>query len=272
MSYSRNWLEDQGSEDSHGRTLWALGTLVNRSQMRGRRDVAKHYFELAMPAMREMQSLRTWTYGVIACKEYLDAFPDDASVLELIETLSSRMWRQYEINQSDDWPWFEQSLTYANARLPQALIMAGTVLKNTRMVEAGIESLAWLMNVQKGPYGVFAPIGSDGFYRRNHVRSYFDQQPIEAWCSVSACMTAYKATNDSNWLSEGNRAFRWFTGENMLGLPVYDSTTGGCGDGMHAHRVNRNQGAESTISFLCALTEHQSATLRPVSAPIHELK
>lgn len=272
MSFNRTWLEEQGSEDSHGRALWAVGTMINRCGDQNRHSVAKQLFMAAAPAMNSTASLRTWAYGVLACDQYLRTYPHDPTVNNLLQILSSRMWRQYEINQSDEWPWFEQFLTYANARLPQALILAGNALGNHSMQEAGLDSLSWLMNVQRGSYGVFAPIGSDGFYRRNQGRNYFDQQPIEAWCSVSACLTAGKVTGNPIWIEEAYRAFAWFTGENMLGIPVYDAATGGCCDGLHTRRINKNQGAESTLSFLCALTELQEASSRPIPITIHEFK
>jgi len=276
MSYRREWLEEAGSEDSHGRSLWAIATMVNRCEDPGRREVAKRLFAVATPALMETSSLRTWAYGVLACDEYLQAFPQDLAIQDLMLTMASRMWRQYEINQSDDWPWFEQKLTYANARLPQALIIAGEALDNRPMLEAGLESLSWLMNIQTGSYGVFAPIGSDGFYVRHQGRNFFDQQPIEAWASVSACLTANSVTGNRIWFDEAYRSFRWFTGENMLGIPVYDPATGGCYDGLHTKRINLNQGAESTLSYLCALTELQEAASRSIPSAIkidiHEIK
>jgi len=132
------------------------------------------------------------------------------------------------------------------------------------------------MDVQTGPKGVFAPIGSDGFYSSGGERAFFDQQPVEAWCSVSACLTAGQISGQSRWQEEASRAFRWFLGENMLCQPVVDRSSGGCHDGLHAERVNRNQGAESTLSYLCALAELREAAAVPAVAPVraelHEIK
>ena len=264
MNFSREWLEAMGSEDSHGRSLWGLGSMVHHCRDHGRRDVAKHLFELGSPALYKTKSLRTWAYGILSIDEYLQGVPNDPKALEMLETLSSRIWSQFEYHQSDAWPWFEQSLTYANTRLPQALILAGERIGNASMLQAGIESLAWIMQVQTSFGGYYAPIGSDGFYVRGKERSYFDQQPVEASASVSACLSAYRLTRETFWLEESHRAFRWFLGENALGEPLYDFATGGCHDGLHVNRVNRNQGAESTISFLCALSELRSATSNPI--------
>jgi hypothetical protein len=264
MTYSREWLEVSGSEDSHGRSLWALGAVVSRCRNRGRREVAKSLFDAAAPALLETTSPRTWAYGVLATDEYLSAFPHEFSIQVIKQELAERLFRQHMESRSDDWPWFEQSLTYANARLPQALIVAGEEMGNTELLGAGIESLTWLMGVQTGTDGVFVPIGTNGFYSRNGDRSYSDQQPIEASSSVSACLRAHRVTRNPIWLAEAQRAFRWYLGENQLGQPLYDKTTGGCHDGLHAKRVNRNQGAESTLSFLCALVELRDAAARPV--------
>lgn len=261
MTYGREWLELQGSEDSHGRSLWALGAMAHRCRDKGRREASKQYFERAAPAILDTTSPRTWAYGVIACEEYLAGFPHEYSIQLLKQSLACRLWRQYEINQGEDWPWFEQSLSYANARLSQSLILAGDALGKQHLLKVGLESLEWLMNKQTGPYGVFAPIGSDSCFIRGGEKSLFDQQPVECAGAVSACLSAYKATQNPHWITEANRAFRWFLGENMLGQPIYDRSTGGCNDGLHAKRVNRNQGAESTLSFLCALTELRSAKL-----------
>lgn len=260
MGYSRGWLESAGSEDSHGRSLWALGAIVGRCRDEGRREAAQAAFEKGVAAMDAATSPRTWAYGVLAADEFLRAVPDEPSAWVLRQTMAERIWRQYELCQSGDWPWFEQSLTYANARLPQALILAGEALENREMAKAGLKSLAWLMNLQTGSIGVFAPIGTNGFYVRGGDRAVFDQQPLEAWSSMSACLTAHRVTGNPIWLDEARRAFRWFLGQNILGKPLYDKSTGGCHDGLHDDRVNRNQGAESTLSFLCALTELRQAT------------
>jgi hypothetical protein len=190
--------------------------------------------------------------------------------------MALRIWRAFEVNQTCEWSWCEQSLAYCNARLPQALIVAGEALENHDMLEVGLDGLRWLMGLQTGPEGDFAPIGTDGFRGRGEERSYFDQQPVEACCAVSACLTAARVTGDATWRDEATRAFGWFLGENMLGQPIYDKSNGGCHDGLHADRVNRNQGAESTVSFLCALMEMRGAELTPKqrSIPInaHEIQ
>ncbi|MCO5297277.1 MAG: glycosyltransferase family 4 protein [Fimbriimonadaceae bacterium] len=276
MSFDRRWLESAGSEDSHGRALWALGVTARRCEIASRRHLARNLFELGAPALLETTSLRTWAYGVLAIGEYLLAPDSDPKMRLLLRTMADRLWTAYQTSQSPEWPWFEHRLTYANARLAQALLVAGHTLENQAMSDAGLDSLAWLMDIQTGPGGVFAPIGSNGFYLRGEERSMFDQQPIEAAGSVSACLAAGTLTGNPVWRSEALRAFRWFLGENMLGLPAYDPSTGGCCDGLHAERVNRNQGAESTLSYLMALAELRktphSIRTRPMETFSHEIK
>lgn len=267
MSYGREWLEESGSEDSHGRSLWALGTMVNRCEDDSRREVSKNLFEMGSKALYKTTSPRTWAYGALACHEYLQRYRNSYSVQTLMQTMASRLSRQFEINIDADWPWFEQSLSYANARLPQALIVVAAFFNNEDMLAVGLKALSWLMKIQGGRDGLFLPIGTERFYVRGGERSIFDQQPIEASSSVSACLSAARATGDKTWVGEAGRAFRWFLGDNILGLPVYDKTTGGCHDGLHAERVNRNQGAESTLAYLCARAELEQVPSSPAFVP-----
>jgi hypothetical protein len=217
--------------------------------------LAAHLFDRSLIAVREAQSLRTWAFGVLAAEEYLQSGTPNDSVRLLQRVLGERLWKAWLWNRGDRWPWFEPTLTYDNARLSQALILAAFDAEQSEMLSAGLESLEWLMRIQSGPKGEFAGIGSNGFYPRGGKRAYYDQQPIEAWASVSACLTAHRITHEAKWLNEAKRAFRWFLGENMLGKPICDESTGGCQDGFHQHSVNKNQGAESTLSYLCAQTE-----------------
>ncbi len=263
MSYQRQWLEEEGSEDSHGRSLWALGAMVGRSQNRGRRDVAKELFKSGMEAMYKTRSLRTWAYGVLGADEYLQGYPLANEVQAFGETMAERILQEYKANESASWPWFEQKLAYANARLPQALFLISDRVNNVEMLSAGVRSLSWLMGLQHDDNGVFLPIATPGLNSDSENRSLFDQQPIEAWSSMSACISAHRVTGNPFWLGEAHRAFRWFLGGNLLKQPLYDQMTGGCHDGLHSNRVNQNQGAESTLSFLCALVELQAAALRP---------
>ena len=156
---------------------------------------------------------------------------------------------------SAEWLWFEDTLTYDNARLPQALILGGREASNVKALDIGLRSLRWLAEMQRTKEGHFRPIGCKGFWRRGSERADFDQQPIEALAMVSACVEAYRTTEDSRWLNEARLAFEWFLGRNDVGLELYDASTGGCYDGLHEDRINENQGAESTLAFLLSLAE-----------------
>ncbi len=257
MSYDRRWLEEVGSDDSHGRAVWALGALACYGPESGMRDLAAELLHHAAPPLERSTSPRTWAYGLLGLDGYLKIAPQDLKMGALRETLANRLWGAFETEAMRSWPWPESILAYANARLPQALIAVGVSIQNRDMLNAGLKSLAWLMHVQTGPHGVFAPIGCHGFYPRGGERAWFDQQPIEAHASVSACLSAYFASGEAAWLQEANRAFLWFLGDNMSSRSLYDPSTGGCFDGLHATGVNRNQGAESTLSFLGARSELQ---------------
>ena len=256
LSYERQWQEPQDSEDSHGRAIWGLGTLLGRSKNTGLRGAAGRLFELAVPAAVEFKSPRAWAFALLGLQEYLDSFPGDCAALSASDALASRLLNSYRANRAGDWNWFENILAYSNARLPQALIRAGTRAANKEMVSAGVEALNWLMSIERCEVnGHFVPIGSHGFYSKNTEKARFDQQPVEACAVVSACLEAYRSTGKGRWRREAWRAFNWFLGDNDLQIALYDSTTGGCRDGLHPDRANENQGAESTLSFLMALLE-----------------
>jgi hypothetical protein len=191
---------------------------------------------------------------------YLDWFPGDRVIQGARNTLANRLLDIYERSHSETWRWFEKSLSYSNARLSQALILAGWRSDNQRMIEAGMDSLKWLVAEQhREDAEIFVPIGSNGFFIEGNGKARFDQQPVEACATVSACLEVYRLTEESQWLEEAKRVFRWFLGKNDLRVPLYDATTGGCRDALHPERVNENQGAESTLSFLMALLDMQAA-------------
>jgi glycosyltransferase involved in cell wall biosynthesis len=255
MGYSRAFLEACGSEDSHGRGLWALGAVVGRSREPGRKSLAGQLFHAALPAVSELSSPRAWAFALLGIHEYLRAFQGESGVEALQKRLSDQLMAKFSTGDGGDWPWCEDVVTYDNARLPQALIVSGSRTSNKEMLGAGLAALSWLIDVQRSPGGYFGPVGSDGFYPRSAEKAEFDQQPIEACATVSACLEAWRVTGDEKWAREMRRAFRWFLGENHLHVSLYDPTTGGCRDGLHRDRPNENQGAESTLSFLLALTE-----------------
>jgi glycosyltransferase involved in cell wall biosynthesis len=263
MGYSRNWLEAAGSEDSHGRAVWALGAVVGRSRDPGKQSLAGLLFQRALRVTPEFSSPRAWSFCLLGIAEYLRAFQGDSNVQLLRKTLAERLLDLHRRTSGTDWPWFESSATYDNARLPQALLAAGDAMKRDDMTSCALRSLDWLAQVQGLKSGDFAPIGSNGFYSRGGVKAAFDQQPLDASAMVSACLEARRVTGEERWVQHAQRAFAWFLGQNHLQRSLYDASTGGCRDGLHADRVNENQGAESTLSFLLALLEMQNSDLAP---------
>ena len=262
LGYDRTWQEEVGSEDSHGRALWAVGTVLGRSEDAGLRGAAGRLFEAAVPEALKFSSPRAWAFSVLGMQAYLDWFPGDREIQAARNLLANHLLDIYESSHSETWRWFEKSLSYSNARLSQALLLAGWRSKNQRMIEVGYESLHWLVGIQhqREEY-LFVPIGSRGFFAQDGEKARFDQQPVEACATIAACLQAFRLTREKHWLDEAWCAFRWFLGENDLQVPLYDATTGGCRDGLHPDRVNENQGAESTLSFLMALLEMRNAEL-----------
>jgi glycosyltransferase involved in cell wall biosynthesis len=259
MSYSRRWLEESGSEDSHGRALWALGAVVGRSGEPGRQSLGGSLFHRALPAVHRFTSPRAWAYTLLGIDEYLHAFQGDSGVEAVRKTVAERLLDLHRQASTLAWPWFEDRLTYCNARLSQAILVSGKRMENEEMTLVGLRSLEWLVSLQSSDDGCFAPIGSNGFYVRGREKAAFDQQPVEACVTVSACLDAHRLTGQPRWAQHARRAFGWFSGNNVLKEALYDPSTGGCRDGLHADRVNENQGAESTLSFLIALLEMRAA-------------
>jgi glycosyltransferase involved in cell wall biosynthesis len=254
LSFDRRWVEETGSEDSHGRALWALGAVVGRTKRAGLRAWAASLFERALPVVGSFTSPRAWAFAILGLHDYLRVLDGDLLAHRLRIELSERLLGLFR-NSTKDWSWCEDVVTYDNARLPHALLLTGRWTNNEEMKECGLTSLRWLMDHQTSSSGLFQPIGSEGFWKRGQPPARFDQQPLEAAAAVSACIEAFNATGDAAWKQDLRRAFDWFLGANDLRLPLYDASTGGCFDGLHPNRVNQNQGAESTLSYLLALAE-----------------
>ena len=259
LSFERGWLDERGSEDCHGRALWALGIGVGRSPFRSFQMMAGQLFARALPALSDFTSPRAWAFGLIGIHEYLQRLSGDSLVNQTRETLTYRLMELFGNNAKPDWGWFEDELSYDNAKLAHALILSGHATGQRQVLERGLQALRWLNELQISEKGHFRPIGSNGFYRRGGTRANFDQQPIEAQAMVSACLEAYRTTSDVWWYEQAQRAFDWFIGWNDLGLELYSPESGGCGDGLHVDRVNGNQGAESTLAFLLSLAEMRLA-------------
>ena len=258
MSFDRRWLEEVGSEDCQGHALWALGLCVSQAGQGSFQMLAAQLFEQALPVAAEFSSPRAWAFTLIGIDEYLRRFSGDRRTNQIRESLTAKLMQRYADASTDEWHWFEEVVSYANAKLPHAMILNGRCLNNAAMLELGLKTLRWLRNVQMSNAGSFRPVGSNGFFPRGKECAIFDQQPIEAQATISACIEAYHATGEMFWVAEARRAFEWFLGRNDLGLALYDPTTGGCRDGLHMDRLSQNQGAESTLAFLLSLAEMQA--------------
>jgi hypothetical protein len=270
MSFDRRWLEEVGSEDCQGQSLWALGLCVAQAGQGSFQMLAAQLFEQALPVAAEFTSPRSWAFTLIGIDEYLQRFGGDRRASQIRESLTAKLLQRYADAATDEWHWFEEVVSYANAKLPHALILNGRSLHNETLLNLGLKTLRWLTKLQTSDSGSFRPIGSNGFFPRGRERALFDQQPIEAQATISASIEAYQATGDMFWVAEARRAFDWFLGRNDLGLALYDSTTGGCRDGLHTDRLSQNQGAESTLAFLLSLAEMQALqnTLTSFKEPV----
>ncbi len=255
MSYDRRWLEDQGSEDSHGRTLWALAVCATKDVDRARRTWAKTLFKAALPAVEAFTSPRAWAFTLLALDAYCPSAVDDVSANRMRAVLADRLMTALAVKRAGGWVWFEDVLAYDNARLPQALIQTAATTGTTRYAVAGLRSLRWLMSQQTAPSGHFRPVGSDSFGRRNRPPQAFDQQPVEAAATISACLAAARVDKQSDWSRTAMSAFDWFLGKNDLKISLVDLETGACMDGLHPDRPNENRGAESVVSYLLGLVE-----------------
>ena len=255
MSFDRRWLEEQGSEDSHGRAIWALGVCTGGNLPASDQALAGHLFARALPAALNFTSLRAMAFSLFGILEYLVRFSGNRQVALVQEALAERIFEHFQRVAQPDWLWCEEYLCYDNPRLAQALICSAAQLNRPDYLEMGLQALTWLMQLQLSDTRHLRPIGSDRVFHRGQEKPRFDQQPVEAWASVSASLEAYRATSDPIWHERAKRSFEWFLCRNDLGLATYDHTTGGCRDGLHPDRLNENQGAESTLAFLLALGE-----------------
>jgi glycosyltransferase involved in cell wall biosynthesis len=259
MGYDRQWLEPTGSEDSNGRTLWALGMAAARSPSRGLRDWALKLFEEAAPYADELAAPRAKSFAAFGGFELLRARPDHDLARWLIEQSAEQLMSYHFRYAREGWDWFEPELAYDNARLPELLIRAGPVLGEPAMVERGLATLEWLTRQQTGPRGTFRPVGCHGFCRPYASPLAFDQQPVEAAATIDAAAAAYEASGREEWRQAARGAFAWFFGDNDAGVPLGDARDGSCFDGLMASGINRNQGAESILSLhLAALTMREA--------------
>lgn len=253
LSYGRQWMDAAVDDDCHGRALWGLGvaTAMAPDELTRARSVA--LFIESMGAVVEFTSPRGMAFALLGLHFYLNVHSGDTTARKLQQELTMKLLGLFQINRTDDWPWCEDMLTYANGRLPEALMLSGQDLGESEMVETGRKSLTWLLDIQTNERGQLSVIGNDGWMTRGGHRAHFDQQPLEVTALIDACAAAYRVTDDGEFVQEARRCLDWFFGRNELCLPLYDSKTGGCCDGLGQHGVNQNMGAESTLAGLMSL-------------------
>ena len=271
LGYDRRWLEEEGSQDSQGRALMALGVSVARSGDDQLRAAATQLFQRAAPAMERLTSPRAVAFALAGAHYYMQTVPGDSFIKRLRVLLADRLMDGFRRGASEEWPWPEEIVTYSNASLPAGLLLSGRDLERHDMIEMGLRSLQWLLSVQLMD-GHFVPVGNDGWFSSSGRRARFDQQPVEAETTIDACIWAFRITGDRQWLDHTTRVFQWFLGQNDLGVPLCDHVTGACFDGLQASAVNQNQGAEATLAWLNSLIQMhmlQAEGLLQGSQPSH---
>ena len=255
MCHSRQWLEDFGSDDSNGRTIWALGVAAAQSDSVEIRHWARDLFEESASCIAGLESPRSKAFAALGGYALLRRHPSHKLSLALLDDAGRRLMEIHSQAARPDWDWFEPELAYDNARLSEALIRAGQAGQDQDMVERGLSTLGWLVGQQTSPRGRFRPVGSNGFGRSYAAPLAFDQQPLEATATVDAAAAAYEVSGDEKWHGIASTAFGWFFGDNDAGVPIAVLEEGGCFDGLMATGFNRNQGAESILSLhMAALT------------------
>lgn len=270
MAFDRSWLEEEGSEDSFGRTLWTLGDTVSNASAQDLRSWALHLFDQVAPHSLELGSPRTWAFALLGAEAVLQSHPEHAVAHRLVVKFSERLWEQLRTHRRDDWVWFEDVLAYDNSRLPEALMRGARVTANEDMFADALASLTWIDTIQTAESSVFRAVGTDSFGRPHEAPLPFDQQPLEAWATVDAMLYAYRETGDPRWQESAWRAYAWYLGANDLGVPIATPATGGCFDGLMSDRVNQNQGAESILAFqfACAAMTRAMAAMKPLGETV----
>lgn len=249
LSFRRDFLDERGSEDSFGRTIWALGYLVGNAPNDAYFQSCREIFFSAAANFGKLQSIRSIANTIIGICYYLQSSPHDEAMAERLRSLAWKLVNQYNEQRSEDWLWFEELLAYDNAVLPLSLLHAAGILNDKRITAVAMESMEFLSAITMKD-GCFSPVGNAQWYMKHCSPSLFAQQPLEALAMVLMFHQAFHLTKDKSWLNKLYTSFMWFLGDNDLRMSLYDFETKGCCDGLESNGVNRNQGAESTLSYL----------------------
>nr|WP_272917390.1 glycosyltransferase family 4 protein [Alteraurantiacibacter buctensis] len=248
MSYDRSWCEERGSEDSYGRTLWALGATAERALDDDLRLWGRMWFDRALRGFAAIDSPRALALAAQGAASILRTDPQHRGAQGLLERTGDMLTSLLAEYRRPSWPWFEAVLAYDNPRLPLAMILAGECLERSEWTRAGLDTLGWISQRQTGAQGQFRPVGSEGFGQPG-VQLPFDQQPLEAQAMIEAAGAAWKVTRDCAWRTVANRAWQWFFGVNDRGVMIADLASGRCRDGVTPRGANLNCGAESVLAL-----------------------
>jgi hypothetical protein len=250
MSYQRQWLDTDAGGDCQGQAVRALAEVLASSLPEPYLLLARELISSALPTLAGLRSLRAQAYVVLACGRLWEAkVPDIEKVEELALAAAQNLVECYQRSRRPGWNWFESRMTYANAVLPHAMLIAAGRWPDAPFFNIGCEALKFL-EAQTTLEGVFWPIGNNGWYSHSEPRARYDQQPIEAVAMADAALTAFSLTGDVLHFELLHRTHSWFHGSNSVGLALADPMSGACCDGLGTQGLNRNQGAESTLAFL----------------------
>lgn len=249
LHFNRSYMDEIGSEDSFGRTVWALGYVIQHAPNNSYREFAQELFHRSVPHFSHLSDLRGMANALIGISYYLKVNPGDESLLLELNYLTAKLVRAYDESSDEKWKWFEETLTYDNAILVLALLHSCEINADDRVQAIALEALTFL-DKTCFKQDCLMPVGNNGWYSRGKEMAMYDQQAIEAMAMVLMYFQAYLSTQETRYIEKTYLSYRWFLGENTLRAPLYDRETQGCCDGLEQSGINRNQGAESTLAYM----------------------
>ncbi len=258
MGYDRTWVADAPSQDSQGRTFWALGHAAATAQYHGNAGWAATVLQKCIDQVEQITSPRAKAFVILGCAELMQSASRSDGYSALMQRFSDDLLRQLLQAKGEGWNWLEDTLSYDNGRILQALLVAGRLARKEAAIKASLSSLDWLCEIQLIDHGIFAPIGSESFGRVRQPPLPYDQQPIEAAAMLDACYQALLASRDVKWWRRAKTIFSWFYGLNSHEVSLVDPVTGHCHDGLNRSGLNLNAGAESLLAFQMSVCTYQA--------------